>query len=444
MAIPPTWSTPTRNQDWPAADWWGAYRAPALDALLEEARQGNLDLATSAAQLLQADAQLRQAGASLLPQVSANVSASRSQSASNNLSQSSSSRSSYGAALNASYEVDFWGRNRATVESARATLQATRFDLETLALSIDASVASTWFQWLEIQERIALARRSLDNAERVLQLIEARQRFGAADRLEVSQQRTLVLQLRASLPALEQSELQLRNALALLLGAAPGGWIPATETLGSLVVPDVGAGLPAQLLIRRPDIRASEARLLAANADLHAARAALYPSIQLTGQLGVQSLVLSGLINDPTSTWNLVAGLTQPIFQGGRLRAQVDLSEARQQELLVDYRQTVLQALQDVDTALGAVYQARVRFALLEQATAEAQRAFELAETRYRAGAITQQSLLDTQRTWYQSQDTLVQQRSAWLQSTVDLFRALGGGWQEAALSYAEPPRPGE
>ncbi|SDR91264.1 efflux transporter, outer membrane factor (OMF) lipoprotein, NodT family [Halopseudomonas xinjiangensis] len=444
VAMPATWNTQTRNEDWPSADWWRAYQAPALDALLEQARLGNLDLATSAAQLLQADAQLQQAGASLLPQVSGSFSASRSQSENQTSSQTSSNRSSFGAALNASYEVDFWGRNRATVESARATLQASRFDRETLGLGIDASVASTWFQWLEVQERLALARRSLDNAERVLQLIDARQRFGAADQLEVSQQRTLVLQLRASLPALEQSELQLRNALALLLGTAPGERMPATETLGTLVVPEIGAGLPAELLARRPDIRASEARLAAANADLNAARAALYPSIQLTGQLGVQSLALSGLVNDPTSTWNLVAGLTQPIFQGGRLRAQVDLSEARQQELLVDYRRTVLQALQDADTALGAVYQARVRFALLEQATAEAQRAFELAETRYRAGAITQQSLLDTQRTWYQSQDTLLQQRSAWLQSTVDLFRALGGGWQEPALSYAEPPRPGE
>lgn len=442
LETPEQWSTVTERSDWPAAQWWQSYQSPALQSLVNQAREGNLDLATSAAQVLQADALLRQAGASLLPQIGASASISRSGSQAS--SGGGATDSTVGAGLNASYELDFWGRNRAAVESARATLAATRYDRAALALSIDANVANTWFQWLEVRERLELTQRSLDNAQRVLDLIEARQRFGAADRLEVSQQRTLVLQLQASLPALEQAELQLRNALAILLGEAPGSAMPTPPELGAIATPGIGAGLPAQLLVRRPDIRASEARLVAANADLTAARAALYPSIALTGQLGVQSLALSGLLDAPSTTWNLVAGLTQSIFQGGRIRAQIDLSEARQQQLLVDYRRTVLQALQDADSALGAVHHARVRFALLELATTEAERAFQLAEARYRAGAITQQSLLDTQRTWYQSQETLVQQRSAWLQATVDLYRALGGGWQDAEVSYAQPPFPGE
>lgn len=442
MAAPQRWSTATGASDWPAAEWWHSYQTSALETLLARARAGNLDLARSATQILQADAQLRQAGASLLPQVGASASTSR------NGSQASGgtgvSGNSVGAGLNASYELDFWGRNRAVVESARATLAATGYDRATIALSIDANVTNTWFQWLEVRERQELTLRSLENAQRVLNLVEARQRFGAADRLEVSQQRTLVHQLQASLPALEQAELQLRNALALLLGNPPGSALPEPPELGAIATPAIGAGLPAELLLRRPDIRASEARLVAANADLQAARAALYPSIALTGQLGVQSVALSNMLSAPTTAWNLVAGLTQPIFQGGRLRAQVDLSEARQQELLVEYRRSVLQALQDADTALGAVYHARRRFALLELAATEAERAFELAEVRYRAGAITQQSLLDTQRTWYQSQETLVQQRSAWLQATVDLYRALGGGWLAAEVSYAQPPSAGE
>lgn len=442
MAAPQRWSTATGASDWPAAEWWQSYQTPALETLLARARAGNLDLARSATQILQADAQLRQAGASLLPQVGASASTSRSGSQASG--GTGVSGNSVGAGLNASYELDFWGRNRAVVESARATLAATGYDRATIALSIDANVTNTWFQWLEVRERQELTLRSLENAQRVLNIVEARQRFGAADRLEVSQQRTLVHQLQASLPALEQAELQLRNALALLLGNPPGSALPEPPELGAIATPDIGAGLPAELLLRRPDIRASEARLVAANADLQAARAALYPSIALTGQLGVQSVALSNMLSAPTTAWNLVAGLTQPIFQGGRLRAQVDLSEARQQELLVEYRRSVLQALQDADTALGAVYHARRRFALLELAATEAERAFELAEVRYRAGAITQQSLLDTQRTWYQSQETLVQQRSAWLQATVDLYRALGGGWLAAEVSYAQPPSAGE
>lgn len=436
VSIPASWSSETASSTWPADDWWQSYDSVPLEHLMQRARAGNLDLASAASRLLQADAQLRQSGAALLPQLGAGVSANRSDSLRSD-GNGDTGRDIYSATLNASYEVDFWGRNRALVNSARANLQASQFDSATLALSIDASVASTWFQLLENQRRLTLARDSLSIAEQVLELVEARYRYGAADSLEVSQQRTLVAQLQAALPGLEQSSLQLRNSLALLLGTSPDAVLPTPGSLEQIQPPEIGAGLPIELLTRRPDIRASEARLVAANADLTAARAALLPGIQLTGQFGAQSLALSGLLSNPASAWSLAAGLTQPIFQGGRLRAQVDLSEARQEELLIDYRRTLLTALGDVDTALGAVQQARIRHGFLQQANTEAELAFNLAETRYRAGAITLQTLLDTQRTWYQSQDNLVQQRSGWLQATVDLYRALGGGWSEGAVSYA-------
>lgn len=435
VVIPAQWSQPAAAQGWPTDDWWRNYQAPELESLLQRTREGNLDLATAASRLAQADAQLRQSGAALLPQLGAGVTGNRSDTLRTD-SNGDTSRNSYSATLNASYEVDFWGRNRALVDSAQANLRASEYDRDTLILSVDASVASTWFQLLENTQRLALARQSLEIAERVLGLVDARYRYGAADSLEASQQRTLVAQLRASLPSLEQADLQLRNSLALLMGMTPDATVVMSSTLASITPPEIGAGLPVELITRRPDIRASEARLQAANADLAAARAALLPSIQLTGQLGVQSLALSGLVNGPATAWSLAAGLTQPIFQGGRLRAQVDLSEARQEELLIDYRRTLITALGDVDTALGAVRQAQQRYEFLQQANREAELAFNLAETRYRAGAITLQTLLDTQRTWYQSQDSLVQQRSSWLQATVDLYRALGGGWSEGAVSY--------
>jgi outer membrane protein TolC len=170
--------------------------------------------------------------------------------------------------------------------------------------------------------------------------------------------------------------------------------------------------------------------LQAANADLGAARATLFPSIQLTAQLGAQSLALGSLVSNPATSWNLAAGLVQPIFQGGRLRAQVDVTEARQEELLVDYRRTLLTALGEVDTALGAVQQAEQRYAFLLTASELAEQAFRLAEARYREGSITLQTLLDTQRTWYGSLDSLTQQRATWLLASIDLYRALGGGWQ--------------
>lgn len=433
-SVPTGWTVTSQTAPVPDAGWWQSYQSAELNQLIERARIDNLDLAAAAARLLQADAQVRQSGAALLPQLGATFGGSR-QDSQRIGADGSASRSSFNAGLSAAYEVDFWGRNRAALSAAEAGLQVSGFDRDTLILSTDAAVANGWFQLLEIRERLDLAQRSLTIAERVLELVEARHRFGAADALELSQQRTLVAQLRSTLPELQQAELQLGNALRVLLGTTPDSELPGAP-LADIQVPTIGAGLPADLLTRRPDIAASEARLLAANADLTAARAALFPSIQLTGQYGMQSLALSGLLSDPVTAWTLAAGLTQPIFQGGRLRAQVDLSEARQQELLVDYRRSVLAALADTDTALGATRQSGETYQYLAEANQQAERAFRLAEVRYREGAITLQTLLDAQRTWYQSRDALARQRSAQLQASVALYRALGGGWSGSAVSY--------
>ena len=430
ITAPADWTQPAEQLEWPSADWWRNYANEPLEALILRARSGNLDLATAASRLLQADAQLRQAGAALLPQVDGSISANR------NGDDGSASSSSYGAGLTTRYEVDFWGRNQSLRASSLASLQATRFDQETLAISIEAAVVTTWLQILENDQRLQLAEDSLASAVQVLELVEARYRYGAADRLELSQQQTLVAQLRAGLPTLQQRQLQLRNSLALLLGETPDTVLPASSPLTDVAIPVVAAGLPSELLERRPDIRASEARLQAANADLSAARAALFPSIQLTAQWGAQSLALGTLVSNPATSWGLAAGLVQPIFQGGQLRAQVDGPVARQEELLVDYRRTLLTALGEVDTALGAVQQAEQRYDFLLTASELAEQAFRLAEARYREGSITLQTLLDTQRTWYSSLDSLTQQRAAWLLASIDLYRALGGGWQAQEQVY--------
>ena len=423
---PAQWNQAADSSVWPEARWWSQYDTPQLSRLMAQARVGNLDLASAATRLLQADAQLRQTGATLLPSVDGSASGRRGgNSGDGNVS------SGFNASLNASYEIDFWGRNRAAVEAAAANLNASRYDLEALAITTDASVARSWFQLVENQARLQLARDNLAAAEQVLNIVEARYRFGADDSLAVSQQRALVAQLRANLPALEQQTLQLRNSLALLLGQGPDFVPGALPAMTDITVPEPGAGLPSELLNRRPDIRASEQHLLAANANLTAARAALYPSIQLTGSYGAQSSALSDLVSNPLNPWSLAAGLTQPIFDGGRLRAQVEISEASQQEALIGYQRAILDALIDADTALGALQQARRQYQLQQAATAESELAFELAQARYKAGAIDLQNLLDTQRSYFQSQDSLVQQRAAWLLATVDLYRALGGGWQE-------------
>lgn len=430
VAIPENWSVQTQTPDWPDSNYWQAFGADALLQLQQQARQHNHDLAAAAARLQQADAQLRQAGAALLPTLDGGINAGRSgndSDAGNNIS----------ASLGASYEVDFWGRNRQLRDSARASLDASRFDQATLAVGIEASVASNWFQLLEAQEREQLAQRNLQSAERLLQLVEARAAAGAADALEVSQQRTLVLQQGAALLPLQQQRLALHNSLNLLLGNPPGRVLPVDIPLASLQLPDSSAGLPSELLQQRPDIRASEARLLGANADLKAARAALWPSLRLSGQYAGQSATLADLLGNPSTSWNLLGGLTQPIFDGSRLRARADQAEARQQELLIDYQRSILTAISETDTTLAAAHNSRERLQRQQQVVTQAQLALQLAESRYRAGAIGQSTLLDTQRSLFQSQDALLQLQSAQLQTAVELYRALGGSWQATALSYS-------
>lgn len=429
--LPGQWSSQTQTPDWPDSHYWQAFGADTLLRLQQQARQHNHDLAAAAARLQQADAQLRQAGAALLPSLDAGLNAGRSgndNGVGNNLS----------ASLGASYEVDFWGRNHQLREAARASLDASHFDQATLAVAIEASVANSWFQLLETLEREQLAQQNLHSAERLLQLVEARAAAGAADALEVSQQRILVLQQRAALLPLQQQRLALHNSLNLLLGNTPDAALPVDSALASLHVPEASAGLPSELLQQRPDIRASEARLLAANADLNAARAALWPSLRLTGQYAGQSSTLADLLGNPATSWNLLGGLTQPIFDGSRLRARVEQADARQQELLIDYQRSILTAISEADTALAAALSSRQRVQQQQHVVEQAQLALQLAEARYRAGAIALSTLLDSQRSLFQSQDALLQLLSAQLQTAVDLYRALGGGWQATALSYSD------
>ncbi|HEX2113062.1 MAG TPA: efflux transporter outer membrane subunit, partial [Alphaproteobacteria bacterium] len=321
-------------------------------------------------------------------------------------------------------------KNRSTLASARSLALASRYDRETIAITVLANVGITYFSVLEFRDRLAIARDNLANAESVLAIVEARVRNGAASALELAQQRTVVANQRAALPALEQQLRQAENALAVLLGETPDALTIASGSLDDITLPEVAPGLPSELLNRRPDIANAEAQLIAANADIGTARAALFPSIQLTAQGGYESTALSSLFNGPGLFWTLVASVTQPIFEGGRLAGQVDLTEARYEELVQTYRSTVINAFRDTEDTLVAIRQLAVQQMLQEEAVAAAQAAFDLADTRYRGGADTLLNVLDAQRTLFQARDQLVQIRSARLQAVVSLFRALGGGWR--------------
>lgn len=429
QALPAQWAEPARAAE-PATPlhdtWWQDFGSARLDAFVTEALATTPDLRIQAERVVQAELALRQAGASLLP----SLDVSGGSSARN---VDSNESSSTGIDLGASYEIDLWGRIAAGVDASRAGLMATRFDYDAARLSISASVATTWFQVLALQERLDIARRNLATAERVLRVVQARYDNGAASALDLSQQRTTVLNQRKAIEPLEVQLRQTRSALAILLGRNPqAGPTPdgagGIERLGALKVPAVGAGLPSELLLRRPDLAASEARLAAAAANIAAARAALLPGISLSAGAGVGSAALLALA-DTTRTLSISASVLQKIFDGGRLRADVDIQRSRQRELVESHRRAILAALKEVEDALANGVRDTNQEAAEREILAEAERSLRLAELRYREGADGLLTVLLAQRTLFASQDQLALTRLARLTAAVNLYKALGGGW---------------
>ncbi|HET6521128.1 MAG TPA: efflux transporter outer membrane subunit [Geminicoccaceae bacterium] len=421
---------------YPPAAWWRAFGDPELEGLIAAAQRNNHDLRAAASRVVQAEARTRVAAADLYPTLGASTSGGRAGRAGEGLD------AAYQAGFDASYEVDFWGGNRAAAASAGAAFEASRFDRETVALTLTADVATTYFRLLSLADRLESARKQLDIARRVLDLVRSQAEWGAVSELRVAQQRNTVASLEATLPTLERQRAETRNALAVLLGAAPEELEPppAGGSLAAIEVPTVAPGLPAELLTRRPDIRSAEADLAAADADVHVARAALFPSIRLTGRGGFASAALTSLFDVGGSFYSLVTGLTAPIFDAGRLDARRDLAEARRDELVHRYRAAVIAAFRDVEDALAAARYLGETEAAQREALTQARRAYDLAEIQYRAGAVDFMTVLDAQRTLFQAEDALLQTRLARLNAAVALFRALGGGWGEGAAPEGATP----
>ena len=414
---------------WPAADWWHGFGSAQLDELIAEAERNNDDLAGAVARVREADAQARIAGAPLLPSVDLGATATRERA------QVSGGGprvfNVFSPGLSASYELDFWGKNRALRDAARAAATASRYDQQTIALTVVSSVATTYFQALELRDRIQVAQQNLENGEKILKGFKAEQSAGTATGLDVAQQATTVALLNAAVPPLLQQLRQTVHALAVLVGKTPESVDIDTGTLTNLSSPVIVEGLPSQLLSRRPDVAEAEQQLIAANADIGVARAALFPSIQLTASGGYESSALTSLVSPPNRVYALTAGLTQPIFHGGALRGQVDFSHARYTELLTAYHKTVLTAFSNVEDALVATQQTAEQQKRQQEAVVTARRAFEFAQMQMSAGVVNILTVLNTENALFSAQDELAQVNYLHLQALVNLFTALGGGWQQ-------------
>jgi len=408
-------------------DWWRTFRSDELSALIDAALRANPDMAIAAERVRQAEAQVRIAGATLFPALDFSAGTARRETRPDGGRWSGVDSS--GASLSASYEIDLWGRNAAGVRSADASLRAARFDEETVRLTLVSGVATGYFQLLSLRGRLAILRDNLLIAQRVLNVVDARVRNGAASPLDLARQQAGVLALRASIPPLEAQERQTLYALAILAGVPPEEFEAAGASVAAVAVPRVAPGLPADLLARRPDLASAEAQLAAANANVAAARAALLPGISLTGSAGLASNVLINFLHSPTAALALGAALMQPIFDGGRLRAQVDVAASRERELVENYRKSILAALADVESALAAGGRAADQETLQVQVVEQSRIALGIAEIRYREGIDDLLPVLDAQRTLFQAEDQLAQIRFSRLQASIGLYKALGGGW---------------
>jgi outer membrane protein, multidrug efflux system len=428
---PPEWTEATHEDAavWPSAGWWHGFGSARLDELIVEAQRSNDDLAGAIARVQEADAQARIAGAPLLPSLDLGAAATRERATVTGAHPTVFNL--FNPELTASYELDFWGKNRALRDSARAAAVASRYDKETVALTVISSVATTYFQALELRDRIEVAQHNLANGQTILRGLTLEQSAGTATGLDVAQQETAVALLYAAIPPLEEQFRQTVYALAVLIGKTPESIDVQSGTLTELTSPAVIAGLPSLLLSRRPDIAEAEQQLIAANADITVARAQLFPSIALTASGGYESTMLSSLINPANRIYALSAGLTQPIFHGGALRGQVAYTKARYTELLASYHKTVLTAFGNVEGALVAARQTAEQQQRQADAVAKARRAYEFAQAQMSAGTVNILTVLNTENALFSAQDTFVQVEYSHLQALVDLFTALGGGWNQ-------------
>jgi outer membrane protein, multidrug efflux system len=417
--------------------WFEVFKDEKLQQLEREALAQNYDVRDAAARVEAARANVGITRSNQFPNLGANADISTVRLSRNGATPlpasfvPSQNRTFGGATLGLlSFELDFWGRLRRATEAARADLLGAVENRKAVMTTLVSEVAAGYFNLRELDYELEISQRTLATRQESLELIKNRQGGGVATLLDLRQGEQLVYTATETIPALQQQIEQAENQISLLLGKPPGEVVRGLSFTEQLVPPDVPAGLPSDLLERRPDIRAAEQTLIAANADIGVAKAAYFPQISLSGFLGGQGTQLSSLFSGPSSVWNFTPQVTQPIFTAGRLKSNVQLSQALRDSALIQYEKTIQTAFTEVSNALIAhqrVRESRVQQELLVAALQDRTR---LAYVRYRGGVDTLLNALDSDRDLFQAELTLSQIRLNELDSVVQLYKALGGGWQ--------------
>jgi NodT family efflux transporter outer membrane factor (OMF) lipoprotein len=428
LSVPDTYYQRPAGMVRPAdlARWWERLDDPLLARLIDDATAGNLDLAAASARLTQARESLIQARAGSVPTVTGSAGAGRSFGPGND-------RSSFNLGADAAWEADLFGRIRRGVEAARADAEGSYYDREALRVAIAAEVATNYVDARLAQERLAIARDTLAIADDDLQIASWRRQAGLVSSLDVEQARAARAQSAASIPNIENGFSSATYRIAVLTGRAPGAL--TGELSVAKPIPkgpaDVAVGIPADTLRQRPDVRAAERGLAAATARIGVAEAQLLPDLRLTGNIGTSAFSIGGLFN--AITGGIFSSLSQTLFDGGRLRSQVRSQRAATEAALAAYHQSVLTSLEDVENALNALRAARVRQVQFAIALEAASNSALLARTEYRSGLTDFQQLLEAERTLLSARDGVAASRGDEALALVQLYRALGGGWDSTA-----------
>jgi multidrug efflux system outer membrane protein len=409
--------------------WWDVFQDEALRTLIRAALEQNYDVRIAATRILQARALLGITRADQLPEVNASASA-VSERLPETLGRPAAETSPIQVSLSAAWELDFWGKFRRATESARANLLSEEWAQRQVISSLVSDVASAYFQLREQDLELEISRRTLVSRTDSLRLTRLLADAGATSRLDVRQAEQLVFGAGATIPDLESRIEQQENFISILVGKNPDGVARGRALTDQQQPPEVPAGLPSSLLERRPDILQAEQLLVSANAQIGVAKADFFPQISLTAVGGFQSSALSGLFSGPAGLWTVGASALQPVFEGGRIRNRVRFAEARADEATLVYQRTVQQAFREVSDALVGYRRSREVRIQQQQLTTAAEDATLLSNMRYRGGATSYLEVLDSETRFFTAQLVLAQAQLRELQSLVQIYRSLGGGWQ--------------
>jgi multidrug efflux system outer membrane protein len=410
--------------------WWEVFQDEELQKLIRTALQQNYDVQIAAARILQAQAQLGITRADQFPSIAAGASAIDQRSPQQKVIPAFKSSANQ-VSLSLAWELDFWGKYRRSTEAARASLLASEWARQEVISTLVANVASAYFQLRELDLELEISKGTLVSRKDSLKLTQLLADHGATSLLDVRQAEQLVFTAAEQVPDLERRIEQQENFISTLLGQNPGAVARGRKLTEQPHAPEVPAGLTSSLLERRPDIRQTEQQLIAFNARIGVAKAAYFPQINLTADAGYQSSALTSLFQGPLGLWSFGGALTQPIFEGGRLRNNVRLTEAQKKEAVLVYQQTIQQAFREVSDSLVAYRKNQEFRAQQEQLTNSAQGAAHLSDIRYQGGATSYLEVLTNQTNYFSAELNLAQARLNELLALVGLYKALGGGWQQ-------------